>query len=70
MGILPLGCTPRMLLDRYNSNSKAGEEDDDGRGCVEEINAQVSEYNKMLHEQIAMLRAELPDAQIVFGCRI
>lgn len=66
MGILPLGCTPRMLLDRYNSNSKGDEEDDDGRGCVEEINAQVSEYNKMLHEQIAMLSAELPDAQIVF----
>ncbi|BFG35038.1 hypothetical protein CerSpe_213120 [Prunus speciosa] len=66
MGILPLGCTPRMLLDRYNSNPKAGEEDDAGRGCVEEINAQVSEYNKMLHEQIATLRTELPEAQIVF----
>ncbi|KAM1206203.1 hypothetical protein FF1_006875 [Malus domestica] len=73
MGILPLGCTPRMLLDGHNSsstnsNSEPGDEGDDdvGSGCVEEINEQVSEYNKVLHQQIGKLHAELPDAQIVF----
>lgn len=68
MGILPLGCTPRVLLDQYNSTASQddNDHDDDARGCVEEINAQVSEYNRMLHEQISELHAELPDAQIVF----
>lgn len=73
MGILPLGCTPRMLFDRHNSsstnsNSEPGDEEDGdvGSGCVEDMNEQVSEYNKVLHQQIGKLHAEMPDAQIVF----
>ncbi|PRQ56260.1 putative triacylglycerol lipase [Rosa chinensis] len=68
MGILPLGCTPRVLLNQYNSTAHPNEDDDDDvpRGCVEEINAQVLEYNRELNEQISELHAELPDAQLLF----
>ncbi|KAH7541890.1 GDSL esterase/lipase At1g71250 [Ziziphus jujuba] len=62
MGILPLGCTPRMLsLVSDSNNSTNG-----GRKCVEKINKLVLEYNAMLNEQIVELNAELPDAHIVF----
>ncbi|KAK0603819.1 hypothetical protein LWI29_009046 [Acer saccharum] len=62
MGILPLGCTPRTVLEWYNSTTA----DDDGKGCVEEINELVLEYNTMLNENIVELNAELPGAQIIF----
>ena len=68
MGILPLGCTPRVLLNQNNStiHSDDANDDDVPRGCVEEINVQVLEYNRELHERISELHAELPDAQLVF----
>ncbi|KAH7561360.1 hypothetical protein JRO89_XS10G0216100 [Xanthoceras sorbifolium] len=62
MGILPLGCTPRTVWEWYNSTTA----DDDGKGCVEEINELVLEYNTMLDEHIVELNAELPGAQIIF----
>ncbi|KAK2640966.1 hypothetical protein Ddye_022729 [Dipteronia dyeriana] len=62
MGILPLGCTPRTVLEWYNSTTA----DDDGKGCVEEINELVLEYNTMLNEHIVDLNGELPGAQIIF----
>ncbi|KAJ0020413.1 hypothetical protein Pint_31547 [Pistacia integerrima] len=61
IGILPLGCTPRVMWEWHNS---AGV--DDGRVCVEEINELVLEYNTMLDEHIVELNSELPDAQIIF----
>ncbi|EOY33147.1 hypothetical protein QUC31_019092 [Theobroma cacao] len=64
MGILPLGCTPSFLLEWYVPT--AGGNNNDGTGCVEEINERVLQYNIMLEEEIIRLNEELPDAQIVF----
>lgn len=61
MGILPLGCTPRIVFDWYNST--AGEE---GSGCVDEINELVVEYNTILEGHIVKLNSEFPDARIIF----
>lgn len=62
LGILPLGCAPRMAWElnhtsfgEYNAN-----------GCVEHVNEFVFEYNKLLDEQIAKLNTEFSDAQMVF----
>lgn len=67
MGILPLGCTPRVLLNQYNSTAQPHDDDDDvAKGCVEEINVHVLEYNRELREQISQLHVELPDAQLLF----
>ncbi|XP_027368550.1 GDSL esterase/lipase At1g71250-like [Abrus precatorius] len=62
LGILPLGCTPRIALE---SNHTSGG-DYNGNSCVEHVNELVFEYNKLLDEQIAKLNAEFPDAQMVF----
>lgn len=62
MGILPLGCAPRTVWEWRNAS--AGEED--GRGCVKEVNAMVLEYNRMLDDQIVEMNSKLPDVQIVF----
>ncbi|KAB5541770.1 hypothetical protein DKX38_014744 [Salix brachista] len=60
-GILPLGCTPRVVWEWYNSTATH-----DGMGCVEEINELVLQYNTLLNEHIVELNEELPDAQIIF----
>lgn len=62
MGILPLGCTPRIRWERVNSTSSGGKRDI----CVEEVNELILEYNSMLEGRIFELKAELPDAKIVF----
>ncbi|XP_038707351.1 GDSL esterase/lipase At1g71250-like [Tripterygium wilfordii] len=64
LGILPLGCTPRAVLDWYNITAVG--DDDYGSGCVEEINELILEYNTMLDERIVEMKSELPDAQIIF----
>lgn len=61
IGILPLGCTPRVIWEWYNSTGV-----DDGSFCVGEINDLVLEYNTMLDEHIVELNSEWPDAQIIF----
>ena len=58
MGILPLGCAPRILWERDNATAVGD--------CVEEINLQVLEYNTMLEERIVELNSELFEAQIIF----
>jgi len=63
LGILPLGCTPRMAWE-LNSTSSAG--DHNANGCVEHVNDMIFEYNRLLHEQIDKLNTEFPDAQMVF----
>jgi phospholipase/lecithinase/hemolysin len=60
-GILPLGCTPRVVWEWYNSTAIHH-----GMGCVEEINELVLQYNTMLNEHIVELNVELPDAKIIF----
>ncbi|KAM7522718.1 hypothetical protein LguiA_012620 [Lonicera macranthoides] len=62
MGILPLGCAPRMLWEKFNSTVGYR----DLGGCADEINGMVLEYNGMLENGIVQLNAELPDAQIIF----
>ncbi|XVF69353.1 hypothetical protein PTKIN_Ptkin11bG0074600 [Pterospermum kingtungense] len=64
MGILPMGCTPSLMLEWQNPRARG--KIDDGTGCVEEINELVLQYNQMLEEQIVRLNEELPDAKIVF----
>ncbi|XP_021655426.2 GDSL esterase/lipase At1g71250 [Hevea brasiliensis] len=61
MGILPLGCTPRMVWEWHNVTTI-----DARRGCVEEINELVLQYNIILDEHIMELKTELSDAQIIF----
>ena len=60
-GILPLGCTPRVVSE---FNFAVGE--DNGEGCWEMINRLVLEYNIMLEERIIELNAEMRDAHILF----
>ncbi|XP_022732668.1 GDSL esterase/lipase At1g71250-like [Durio zibethinus] len=64
VGILPLGCTPSLLLQWHNPTARSNI--DDGTGCVEEINDLVLQYNIMLEESIVRINEELPDALIVF----
>ncbi|KZV31877.1 GDSL esterase/lipase-like [Dorcoceras hygrometricum] len=61
-GVLPLGCAPHMLLKRDDSNSSSGEV----KGCFDEVNLMILEYNRKLEENIAAINVELPDAHIVF----
>lgn len=58
LGIMPLGCTPRIV---WESNVTAN-----GSGCVEHVNEWVLEYNRLLDEHVAKLNTELHDAKIVF----
>ncbi|XP_073272552.1 GDSL esterase/lipase At1g71250-like [Primulina huaijiensis] len=61
-GILPLGCAPRILLKRDNSNSSSSKV----RGCLDEVNLMILEYNRKLEEKIVAINADLPDAHIIF----
>lgn len=63
VGVLPLGCAPRMVWRWYNST---GGDDGDGKGCVGGINQLVLDYNNLLERRVAELNTELPDAQIIF----
>lgn len=62
LGILPLGCTPRLAWELNGTLAR----DYNGNGCVEHVNDLVSEYNRLLDEQIAKLNTEFSDAQMVF----
>ncbi|CAM8982657.1 unnamed protein product [Rhodiola kirilowii] len=59
MGILPLGCTPRMMWHWRNVTRREW-------GCVEEVNALVVAYNNLLENSVAEFRTKYPDAGIVF----
>lgn len=63
LGVLPLGCAPRMVWRWYNFT---GGDDDDGKGCVSGINQLVLDFNNLLERRVAELNMELPDAQIIF----
>ncbi|KAL2316944.1 hypothetical protein Fmac_030820 [Flemingia macrophylla] len=62
LGILPLGCTPRLAWEL--NGTSAGDYNENG--CVEHVNDLVSEYNRLLDEQVAKLNNEFSDAQMVF----
>ncbi|XP_061352019.1 GDSL esterase/lipase At1g71250-like [Gastrolobium bilobum] len=63
LGILPLGCTPRIVWESKNHTSAV---DYNGNGCVEQVNEFVFEYNRLMDERIAKLNTEFPDAHMVF----
>ncbi|XP_038901048.1 GDSL esterase/lipase At1g71250-like [Benincasa hispida] len=62
MGILPLGCTPRVLSQWRDSPAATFDE----KGCVKEMNELVGKYNKVMGEEMVKLNAEFGDAQMVF----
>ncbi|KAL3828654.1 hypothetical protein ACJIZ3_017456 [Penstemon smallii] len=59
-GVLPLGCAPRLLLKWDNSSES------EKKGCFDEVNLMVLEYNTRLEDSVVSINAELPDAHIVF----
>ncbi|XP_074294995.1 GDSL esterase/lipase At5g37690-like [Silene latifolia] len=64
MGVLPLGCAPRAVVEWYfrngrNSNKRI-------RVCVNEINQHVRDYNQRLNDRIIGLNSEVSDARFVF----
>lgn len=61
VGIMPLGCTPRMVLD-----FSSGVSGNLVNGCVREVNEAVLEYNQLLGRHILGLNEELSNVQIVF----
>ena len=63
LGIIPLGCTPRVTWES-NHTSSAG--DYNGNVCVEQVNELVLEYNRLLDEHMTKLNTEFPDANVVF----
>ncbi|KAK7300334.1 hypothetical protein RJT34_11177 [Clitoria ternatea] len=62
LGILPLGCTPRIAWE--SNHRSAG--DYNRNSCVEHVNDWVIEYNRLLNEKIGKLNKEFPDALMVF----
>lgn len=60
VGILPLGCAPRIMWEHRTGDGNAA------RLCVGEINLRILEYNTMLEERIVQLNSELFEAQFVF----
>lgn len=62
LGVLSLGCTPRVAW--VCNQTFAG--DDNGKGCMDQANKLVLEYNRLLGQHIGMLNEEFTDAQIVF----
>lgn len=61
LGIMPLGCTPRMAWEL--NHTSAG--DYNASSCVEHVNDLVFEYNRLLDEQIGKLNTEFSYAQMV-----
>lgn len=62
LGVLPLGCTPRIAWE----TNQTSDGDINGNGCVDNVNNWVLEYNRLLDEHIVQLNAEFTDAHIVF----
>lgn len=59
-GVLPLGCAPHLRL-KFDSSSNGV-----SKGCLDEVNMLVSDYNTRLEENIVAINAELKDAHIIF----
>lgn len=59
-GVLPLGCTPQMLL-RWDDSP-----DSEEKGCFDEVNILVQEYNTRLEEKMVAIDEEFPDAHILY----
>lgn len=62
MGVLPLGCAPRVVVNWYFAKGRKSTE----RRCVGEINDIILEHNRQLSERIIDLNLEYNDANFVF----
>lgn len=62
MGVLPLGCTPRVLSQWRDSPTNTFDE----KGCVKEMNELVGKYNEAMGGEMMKLNAEFGDARMVF----
>lgn len=62
MGVLPLGCTPRVRSQWRDSASAIYDE----KGCIKEVNELVVKYNELMEKQIVKLNAQFNDAQMIF----
>ncbi|XP_078437819.1 GDSL esterase/lipase At1g71691-like isoform X2 [Wolffia australiana] len=60
VGVLPLGCTPRVMWEAMDGEGL------DERGCVREVNELCIDYNARLTEGLEGLNARLGDAELVF----
>ncbi|KAJ8446179.1 hypothetical protein Cgig2_015950 [Carnegiea gigantea] len=62
MGVLPVGCSPRAVVNWYFTRGR----DPRLKGCVDEINELISSHNQQLNARIIELNLEFPDAKFVF----
>lgn len=62
MGILPLGCSPRVLSEWRDSPVDTF----DKKGCVKEMNELIGKYNEVMGEEMVKLNAEFEDTQMIF----
>ncbi|CAO2840973.1 unnamed protein product [Amaranthus hypochondriacus] len=63
MGVYPLGCAPRAVVDWYFLTGRNRRR---MRVCVSEINEVITQHNQLLNDGIIDLNMELSDAQFVF----
>ncbi|MED6168338.1 hypothetical protein PIB30_010668 [Stylosanthes scabra] len=62
LGILPLGCTPRVAWEMNHTSLSYH----NGMACADQVNDLVMEYNSLLEEHMAKLNSELPEIHVVF----
>ena len=63
MGVYPLGCAPRSVVNWYFLTGRNRRR---SRGCVNEINQLITQHNQLLNDRIIDLNLQLNDAQFVF----
>ncbi|KMT05012.1 hypothetical protein BVRB_7g171720 isoform A [Beta vulgaris subsp. vulgaris] len=63
MGIFPLGCAPRAVVNWYFLTGRNRKRI---RVCVNEINQLIMQHNQLLNDRIIDLNLELSEAQFVF----
>lgn len=63
MGVYPLGCAPRSVVNWYFLTGRNRRR---MRVCVSEINEVITQHNQLLNDGIIDLNMELSDAQFVF----
>ncbi|CAN6443137.1 unnamed protein product [Victoria cruziana] len=64
-GIAPLGCTPRLLWERYDSSHSSSTSLMEAE-CVEDVNKLALEFNVLLSSEIIKLQGRLPGSVILF----
>jgi len=62
MGILPVGCSPRAVVNWYFTRGR----DPRLKGCVDEINELILRHNQQLNARVIELNLKFSDARFVF----